>query len=173
LASYTIDLRTRIVPEGLRIWRLFPGKDYSFLPDFQRLSAVFLDFPGIPLPDGPVSESLPDLAERIMVSRAVAEWAWKRERASVGERDNYLPPSRNPADYVEERRPRNLAADKGAIAGLFGRPAKGDLVVVPAPISSRHVLVGEFLHGPERRTPPRLRNMGTSQFLHGRSSGFL
>jgi hypothetical protein len=152
LTTYTIDLRTRVVPETLRIWRLFPGKDYIFLPDFQEQSVVFLDFPGLPLPDGPVSESLSDLAERIMVSNAVSEWARRRERADPSDRESRASPSRDPADYVNERRPRNLTIDKGAIAGFFGRPAKGDLVVVPGPIRSRHVLVGEFLHGPERRT---------------------
>jgi hypothetical protein len=95
-----------------------------------------------------------------MVSNAISEWAWKRERAEPGERDSYVSPSRDPADYEKERRPRNLAIDKGAIAGLFGRPAKGDLVVVPGPISSRHVLVGELLHGPERRTMAEVQQYG-------------
>jgi hypothetical protein len=118
LTTYTIDLRTRVVPETLRIWRLFPGKDYIFLPDFQEQSVVFLDFPGLPLPDGPVSESLSDLAERIMVSNAVSEWARRRERADPSDRESRASPSRDPADYVNERRPRNLTIDKGAIAGF-------------------------------------------------------
>jgi hypothetical protein len=151
LVGYTIDLRARIVPDTLRVWRLFPGRDYRFVDDFRQQGVVFLDFPGLPLPDGPLNETPDDLAERILISNALAEWCYLVDRADISERDLLPRPSTNPNDYKEKRRPRNLAIDKGAIMGLFGQPAKGDLVVVPLPISTRQVLVGEFVHAPDRR----------------------
>jgi hypothetical protein len=160
VAAFTIDLRARLVSDDLQIWRVFPGADYVFLQEFEKQSVVFLDFPGLPLEVGPVSEQMGDLAERILVARAISQWAWECQRADRDGQQRPAEPSRNPADYAHERRPRNLSIDKGAVAGLFGKPAKGDLVIVPTPISHRRVLVGEFLHGPERRTVAVARRYG-------------
>ena len=123
MRELTLDLRTRVVTSDIKIWRLFPGVDYKFLSAFEEQSVVFLDFPGLPLPDGQVVESLSDLPERIMVARAVRGWAQDVRLAGI--RGDKLPPepSRIPADYAAQRQGCNLGIDKGAIAGLFSRPS--------------------------------------------------
>jgi hypothetical protein len=160
MPSVVIDLRTKVIPASLQIWRLFPGSSYAFLPSFEKEGAVFLDFPGLVLPPGPVTEDLADLEDRIVASRALREWAWVANRARREGREPPPAPSRDPAAHSDARRPRGIASDKGAVAGLFGRPAKGDLVVVPGPISSRTVRVGEFLDGPDRRVGVKLERYG-------------
>lgn len=160
MSSVVIDLRTKVIPPSLQIWRLFPGSGYVFLPAFEKQGVVFLDFPGLDLPVGPVGEGVADLEERIMVSRAVREWAWSAAKASREKRDPPPAPSRKLADYVDATTPRGMAVDKGSIAGLFGRPAKGDLVVVPGTIPSREVRVGEFLDDPETRVSVKIDRYG-------------
>ena len=170
----SVDIRTRIVQPTLRIWRLFPGSDYMFFSTFEQQSAVFLDFPGLSLEEGPVEENSLHLAERIMIARAVRDWAWTVVRAQRRGEDlsSESGPDRNIEIYTEQRRPRGLGNDKGAVAGLFGKAQQGDLVIVPSPMRTRRVLIGEFLDKPETRISVTTPHYGSEKILARRVHWF-
>ncbi|MDO9712472.1 hypothetical protein [Paracraurococcus lichenis] len=161
MTQYTIDLNTRIVPPQRQVWRLFPGKKYRFLQSFERQHSVFLDLPGLQLPDGPITSDLPDLDARILAARAIEPWAARAAQLARQGRTDEIPdpPDRDIAAYADKRLPKEAHTDKGAVIGFFARAAIGDLVVVPDAIPTRRVLIGEFIDGPERRTSVILPEM--------------
>ena len=157
-----IDLRARYVPASRQIWRLFPGRGYSFLEDYRASSLVFLDVPGLILPEdyklppalifGVVSE----LDKRIEAFAAIKEWAYKRARSI---RSGFMPddtprPSDDPAEY-HGIIGRKLQTQKAAILSFYGRAEAGDLCVIPNAFGAREILIGEFLERPSVRTSYR------------------
>jgi hypothetical protein len=156
----TVDLRTKLISPSLQIWRLFPGIGYRLLPNFTGQNVVFLDMPALPLPDGPVDDTTTDLAQRILVSRAWRRWIIGDQWSSLMGTTEKASPSRNPRDYEDVRQPASMGSHRGAVTGLFGRAQKGDLVIVPTALSTRRVLVGEFLTGPETRVSVEIDRYG-------------
>jgi hypothetical protein len=167
VAVVTIDIRTKIIPDNLEIWRVFPGEEYSFFSDFLEHSAVFLDFPGIDLPVGALNFDAKSLAERILLSKANSEWAPKSIKPVEYKKDIPTEPSRNHVDYRNKPHPKSMRIAIGSLAGLFGRAKKGDLVVVPGRLTSRTIRIGELLDGPEDRIRLSVPKYG-SEFLPGR-----
>ena len=51
-SDLTIDIRTKVIPHGARIWALFPGLGRRYLSTFLEQSVVFLDLPGLMLSQG-------------------------------------------------------------------------------------------------------------------------
>jgi hypothetical protein len=153
VASYTINLNAVHVPNDRRIWRMFPGKEYRFFETFLKDGVVFLELPGLDLPEGEISSNTPLLREGLTRSARVRAWielSKKYERsAKTGEPPTR--PDRNLQTYMDSPRPRGYTNELGSILTLFGTAKKGDLVVIPDRISERHVVVGEFVDEPGRR----------------------
>jgi hypothetical protein len=156
-------LRAEYIGLGKRVWRLFPGKDYRFLDFFEGQQVAFLDFPGMILPDGNVTRDTPMLRERVILARAVQNWAIAYQRHVRNAMTGSPPPepSRDLGSYTKGH--RVVTNDVGAIVSFFGEAKQGDLVVIPDKLSSRRVLIGEFLEPPERRLPMHIARYGAEQ----------
>jgi hypothetical protein len=135
------------------VWRLFPGKTYRFLREFQDNQVAFLDFPGLLLPHGAFNAEGPDADAIVLAAQERRKWAADmfafNRRSDPG--DPPQEPSRCLEDYRQEVLPKKFLSDKAALGAFFGAAGKGDLIVVPDRISSRRILIGELLEGPDHR----------------------
>ena len=48
---FTLDIKTRQFGSEETIYRLFPGRDYTYFNIMRRYGIVFMDLPGIPMPE--------------------------------------------------------------------------------------------------------------------------
>src|SRR5439155_20332415 len=67
-----VDLRAPTISAATRVWRLFPGEGYQFLESFRDQRVGFLDFPGLDLPEGNLSDAR-DLIPRIARTQRIIE----------------------------------------------------------------------------------------------------
>src|SRR3954447_1055095 len=131
----TVDLNVLVIPLERRVWRLFAGESYAFLPAFEQQHVVFLEFPGLPLPHRPLTDQTPRLRERVHAALEVREWL--RRGSDAGAK-----PSSSLDDYADRRWTKRRVAYTAALVDLFGEAAKGDLVLVPDKLSTRRVHIG-------------------------------
>ncbi|MFC7475608.1 hypothetical protein ACFQS7_14645 [Dankookia sp. GCM10030260] len=147
-----IDLRTAVIPPNKKIWRLFPGKTYRFLQEFKNNQVVFLDFPGLVLPNDFYFEDKLLTDAIVLAGLARRDWVAAMVKANRLGKELPVEPPRNPVSYFEQTLPKKALSDRAALIALFRSAQKNDLVVVPDRIPSRQILVGEFLDEPEIRT---------------------
>ncbi|MGK6323462.1 hypothetical protein ACMGDM_10260 [Sphingomonas sp. DT-51] len=134
-----IDIVTRVVEDGERIYVVQPGRDYRLYDQFLDRSSVFLDFPDLSLD----FRKLPQrqaLREEIVKSIAVREWL---DRRSIGPS-----PSRHAGDYSTKTHGRRLGRYAGAIEALYYTLQPGTLIVVPGRGFDDQVLFGELVGPP-------------------------
>jgi hypothetical protein len=124
-----IDINARTVLPSQRIWRLFPGGSYRFLDDFITNDVGYLDFPGLQLPEGPLSKA-GDLIPRLTLALSV--------KAGV-ESELKL------EDFLDARITQNRGRLRQAIINLYEGAKQHDLVILPTPMSQRVVWIGEIV----------------------------
>jgi hypothetical protein len=127
---------------------------------------VYLDLPGLDLPDEAISTMTPDIRSSILRARALKEWheesarILRRERRT-GEAGEIAPrPPMGISDY-DPILNRKYANDLGPVVGLFGEASKGDIIVIPSQIHKRQVWVGEFVEDANVRRILRIDRYGT------------
>ena len=132
---------------------MFPGARYKFLGEFRATNSVFLDMPGLDLPDGQLAMTTPMLRERIMASHATKTWLsdYRRWARSSSEGQEPARPTAALSEYSAKPKFNSYENQVGAVCGLFGEAAQGDLVVIPSRLQERDILIGEFLDGPATR----------------------
>lgn len=154
MTNLVIDINARFIPNERRVWRMFPGERYRFLSSFLKSGIVFLEMPGLELPNGLITEGTPQLRELLHLSREIEKWiaAYRRHLRAGTAEDPPPKPTRDLSAFAGRALSRDQQNVLGAVRNLFGTASKGDLVVVPDQIPTREVLIGEFLEGPETRS---------------------
>ena len=162
MTRYTVDLRTKCILADQRIWRLFSGGSYTFLGAFISESVVFLDTPGLVLPDDMAEEPDFRLNQRVNVTHAVKLWAYDYYRSiRLGHTGELKERPSIRVDTYPRSVSNSLQALKFAVRSMFGEAKKGDLVVVPDQLRHRRVWIAEFLDAPNQVHNIRLPQYGT------------
>lgn len=131
-----IDLHAPTIPLDQRVWRLFPGSGYRFLPSFTQEGVGFLDFPGLKLPNGRLSDAK-DLIARIARSQALRERLWQEgPDAEIN-----LPLS----GFEGSRHTQNRGRLRQALINLFEVARPSDFIVLPEPIYLSRVWIGQIV----------------------------
>jgi hypothetical protein len=153
VANFIIDINAKHVPGQRRVWRMFPGERYRFLGSFLKNGIVFLELPGLCLPDVRIAEDNLRLNEALHLSRDIDNWirSYRKYLRSSMTGEPPSKPERELASYAGQSLRRDQHGDLGAVRNLFGAAEAGDLIVVPDRISTRQVMIGEFLDAPEIR----------------------
>ena len=133
-----INLRTETVPLTRRVWRLFPGRNYKFLPAYFSEDAIFLDFPGLPIDS--VNNVDPEIDARLIASQQIgaALRTGSQQQASAVDYRNYL----------NDRASGYRTSVANSIHSMFRVANKEDIVVVPTTLRDRTVHIGKLLDKP-------------------------
>ena len=119
-SDLTIDIRTKVIPHGARIWALFPELGRRYLSTFLEQSVVFLGLPGLMLSQGVLNDR-GALRRHVAMSEAIARWYIGRSGGSF--------PSRNPNTYAPQ--PRQFTSTISHVWRFFSEIQIGDLICVP------------------------------------------
>jgi hypothetical protein len=136
-----IDLRTRVFAPNEQIHILFPGEGYRHFPFFERNSLVFLDFPGIELPEAR-PRSPGSLKSEIARAAKIRDWHSANDKSRPE-------PSRDLADYQNTRQTARRTQYATALIKFCYDLPNGSVIVVPGPGPFGTVRVAE-LSGPLR-----------------------
>lgn len=131
-----IDLQAPTIPATTRVWRLFPGNGYLFLPHFIEQNAAFLDLPGFVLPDGPIATA-PDLVDRLAFSQAV--------RAELYENGPDAEIDLNLGNFRGAKRTKARGRIRQAIINILSEAKTGDIIVVPSSLSDGRINIGRIV----------------------------
>lgn len=169
MPAVEVDLNTKVVAPDLRIWRIFPGQRYEFFEHFLSQEAVFLDLPGIELPNEDVDAQTPFLKQRLIVADLISKWIDASLRvASAPDASSPEKPDRNLASHGNAPWYRGYKNNLGAVINLFGRAKKGDLIILPNRLNTREILIGEFLDAPSARVSVNIPEMFLDESVPGR-----
>lgn len=136
-----IDIRTRVFADKEQIHVLFPGEGYRHFPFFERHSLIFLDFPGIELPESR-PRAIGSLKTQIGRSEKIREWRAANDKSRPE-------PSRNLSDYQSTRQTARRTQYATALIKFAYDMPNGSVIVVPGPGPFGIVRVAE-LNGPLR-----------------------
>ena len=136
-----IDIRTRVFTAREQIHILFPGEGYRHFPFFERNSLVFLDFPGIELPEVRPS-SAARLKAQVVRSDKIREWRTADDKSRTE-------PSRDISDYATARQTARRTQYATALIKFGYDLPDGSVIVVPGPGPFGTVRVAE-VNGPLR-----------------------
>jgi hypothetical protein len=137
MAKITITAGSKQIAPDARVWILHPGRGYRFYEEYAARKKVWMEFPGVELPN--TFELNQDIVRRLRMGKAISDWY---DRGQVGQA-----PSRDPDSY-------RLAAGKylHEAVGLYVTAKASDLILVPGKGYHEPVLVGEL---GERSRPAR------------------
>lgn len=138
--TYTVDIKTRFIPDNQRVYIVFPGEAYKFYTEMRDKSSIFLDIPGFPLPEQKENTNLDDsdFVQRLTMSERISLW-----HANGKPQDNIPIRDLNRIDgYRRTQRKIQLA---GLVRNFYYELRKGDIVVVPCRDYEDDVLFGEIV----------------------------
>ncbi|MGF7051881.1 hypothetical protein GGC47_001046 [Bosea sp. OAE752] len=130
-----IDLQAPTIAQERRVWRLFPGNGYQFLPTFMNERVAFLDLPGFPMPAQPIQQAN-DVIARLAFSQALRNELYEKGA------DHHSQLSL--AEFSGARRTKTRGRIRQAIVNLLTEARSGDLVVVPSTLSDGEINIGRF-----------------------------
>jgi len=133
----TIDLKTKFIPNDRRVYLVFPGDGYRYYQAMVEAACVFLDIPGLPLPDDHDFGNSTDLVERVTISDRIKHWHWE------GRPEDDLP-VREVEELGRYRRTKAKIQFAGLVRNFFENIRQDDIVVLPGPSLDDDVLFGEF-----------------------------
>lgn len=134
-----IDIKTKIIPPGHRIWALHAGQDRRFQEDFRLNSAVFLDIPGFSAATDTFSD-VTAVRQHLRMSKKVANYVRRQAAANPP-----AVPSRDPKSYSNSAGKPGFNSHVGNIITLYSEVSVGDLILVPLGDQYDPVLFGEVL----------------------------
>lgn len=141
----TVDLNTRVLPTGHRVFMVRPGSGYNLLKPFIDNQAIAPDLPFFDIPDGERPRDYSNVDDQIKRARAFAEWVKTEETRSAP------PPELELVNYAKEDSPARVAMYRNtADEILFGLP-KGSLIFVPNPNLTESGLFGELAESEGKR----------------------
>ncbi|MGN6534234.1 MAG: hypothetical protein ACTHKQ_00715, partial [Mesorhizobium sp.] len=132
----TVDLRSLVVPQGTRVWRLFPGSDYKFLKFFIDNASAFLDLPAFEFPSAGKLSPNAELLARMLASEDT--------RKKVADSGVHTPATVDWKPFQGARRTSTRMSRVAAIINFYQEAKQGDYVIVPATLSERRVFVGRL-----------------------------
>jgi hypothetical protein len=138
---FEIDIETRILGENEDMYVVRPGASFSLYDDFIRESAIFLDFPDLPLSLEVKPKAIPELRDIVARSLAIRDW-------HLGKADE---PQRDPKAHKGTGKGRRIGKYVGAIQRLYYDLPVGTVVVIPSKSYVGDVLFGEITGPVERR----------------------
>jgi hypothetical protein len=130
----TVDLNAPSIRPDRRVWRLFPGAGYRFLDAFEAKGVGFLDIPGFPFPDKPLSEAT-DLTARIAAMQAAISSTFANDVDEV---------EADPSQFALARNTKARGRLRRSIINFYEKADKNDIVVVPEPGNLSQVWIGRF-----------------------------
>ncbi|MGE7415847.1 hypothetical protein [Methylobacterium tarhaniae] len=153
--SIEIDILTREIPDTCNVWRTFAGTGYKFINDFLEKDAIFLDFPGLELPDGDLNES-EDLLARILAAQEVVEvYKFMGPEAEVAV---------DWKNYINARRTVGRGIIRSSAINIYQHAKRGDLIVLPTTLQTGVIHIGAIMDHPQTRNTSTVdRLYGTSQ----------
>jgi hypothetical protein len=122
-----IDLNVKLVPDNVKIWRVYPGTKKDFVRQFVSEGCIFLELPGLELEAADLSSRERKHLLLSKIARAKAYASWHLKEADV--RGSY--PSTDVQDYFDEGRSRSAAMSFRNFERLFRTAKVGDIVIVP------------------------------------------
>lgn len=128
-----IDLNAPTISPAQRVWRLFPGKGYQFQGDFIENGVGYLDFPGLELPEGDLTNAN-DFIPRIARSQAIKEAIRSREPVEFPRLE----------EFAAARNTKHRGSLRSAIINFFQEAKAWDLVVLPEPAYNGRIWIGQF-----------------------------
>lgn len=138
-----VKLEAAKIAGDTRIWRLFPGGSYKFLPVFDDKNLAFLDLPGLEFADGKLSND-PDLLARILGSKEIM-----KNKLEHG------PAHQHSLDFNAFKNARKTSTRgrlRQAVINFYEMASQGDLVIVPSTLSDGVIRIGQFTHAPTRHS---------------------
>lgn len=136
--SYVIDIKTRFIPNGQRVYIIFPGEGYRFYSDMKSKSAIFLDIPGFQLPEIADKETAnyADFIQRLTMSERIKAWHLHGKE-----------PDKQPERILEKvtnyKKTQKKVQLSGLIRNFYYGLRKGDIIIVPSKKDEDDVLFGE------------------------------
>lgn len=152
--AIVIDIRTRVFDDDDTAYRLFPGKGYRHFKAMKDYSVVFLDNPGIPLPDRNGYEKDYATLEAIVRSEEKQPFINANDENLKAELHKIDEKDLNDLRWSPKRE-----LNRGWLNALYHKAKIGDLVVVPSPGIIKnddgewvraYTLVGEIVGNTER-----------------------
>lgn len=140
-----IDLQVRTVSPDNSVWRLFPGAGYRFLDSFMDDGIGYLDFPGLTLPTGKPLDKVANLIPLIALSAA-----YKERLPSEPDAKNIVLREK---DFANAKHTQSRGRLRQALINFYQTAKSGDLVVLPEPLYTRDVWIGEFVGSTVRYSP--------------------
>ncbi|MEO1019906.1 MAG: hypothetical protein AAFY56_19770, partial [Pseudomonadota bacterium] len=131
----TIDLQSRVLTPDRGVFFVRPGAGYRLHPDFESLSTIFSDLPGLDLDIERELAEQPDIFARIRRASKIRLW-YQHKSGDF--------PSRDIDAYRSAARDQSVATLYTILRGFFERANKGDLVLVPPRRFNRNALIGEI-----------------------------
>lgn len=137
-----VDIATRLVEPDEDFFVVRPGKGHSLYGDFDRRSAVFLDFPDLDLAAFAAAPPDSTLRREIALrSMTIRDWHLRKRKAEK--------PSRAIEDYDGKAYRARLGHYVSAIEKLYFQLPDQTIVIVPSPGPYSDVLVGVLGGGVE------------------------
>lgn len=130
----TVDLKTVMVPNSRRVWRLFPGEGYKFLQSFLESGSAFLDLPTMELPPGKLFPNR-DLLQRMIAAN---------ETAGRIRKDRHNANPAHPDEFKDARTSNARGRRRQAIVNFYSEAGNRDIVIMPSTLEVGRVFVGEF-----------------------------
>lgn len=134
----TVDVRTKMLPTGHRVFMVRPGTGYHLLGPVIANQAIAPDLAFLDLPDGVRPRGFHNINMQISRARAFAEWA-KTEDS----RARALPPQEL-ADYANRGLPPRVAMYRNTADEILYSLAEGSLIFVPNPDLRKSGMFGEL-----------------------------
>lgn len=150
MAMVQVDLRAPTIPPQTRIWRLFPGEGYQFLPTFHDQRIGFLDFPGLDIPSGDLNQAR-DLIPRIARSQAIRDILRTARLQGATLNANALPAGIDLVQFEHARVTQYRQRLRSGLINFYQEAKDGDYVILPSPVYMSEVWVGRF---PNSRVVP-------------------
>jgi hypothetical protein len=119
-----VDIHTKLVSEGTRIFVARPGPNYKFFETFVDRNFVGPDLPGLELDDFADLSEVEDLSERVKRSVAIRRYALRGDRQMDA-------PSLDLRDYVDVPTSRSISQFMRIVRAYFKEMKAGDIVIVP------------------------------------------
>jgi hypothetical protein len=138
VSGIQIDIKTRFVPDDGKVYFLFPGSGYKYYNYMRDNDVVFIDLPGLPIPDDLRISGRDDLVQRVAISDRVIDWHRKDKPADTN-------PDRNVKTAPRGRATQRRTLIAGILNGFFKTLRKGDVIILPSKDLEGEVLFGEII----------------------------
>lgn len=141
----TVDLKTKILPQGHGVYMVRPGTGYHLLNAFNANQAIAPDLAFLDVPQGERPRDFDGMEAQVKRARAFADWVQTEDSRALPQ------PPRTLADYQDTETPHRLAMYRNTADEILYSLPKGSLIFVPNPNFTQAAMVGELAGAEEDR----------------------